>query len=102
MFSASSRAAPRCPMTAVVLEADARQLLLDHAKAIGILGSVSDEGEFFEKRDVKALAKVVGDWNTMIAGWAGRLKDVLGESAQSAISEFPDFERLEAKGREGE
>ncbi|MBI2806122.1 MAG: hypothetical protein HYX68_14165 [Planctomycetes bacterium] len=76
--------------------------MLDHAKAIGILGDVSDEGEFFEKRDVKALAKEVGDWNSMIAGWAGRLKDVLGDSVQSAISEFPDFEHLEAKGRKGE
>lgn len=76
--------------------------LLDHAKAIGILGSVSDEGEFFEKRDVKALAKEVGDWNTMIAGWAGRLKDVLGDGVESEIAKFPDFERLEARGRSGE
>ena len=38
----------------------------------------------------------------MIAGWSGRLKDVLGDAVQSEISEFPDFEHLEAAGRKRE
>ena len=84
----------RCHLTVIKL--------LDHAKSLGILADVYDEGDCWEKRDVKALAKEVGDWNTMIAGWSGRLKDVLGDAVQSEISEFPDFEHLEAAGRKRE
>lgn len=73
--------------------------LLDHAAELGILKEVSDEGEYFEKRDLQALAKEVGDWNTMIAGWAGRLKDAFGDAVAAEITKFPNFEHLEAKGR---
>lgn len=72
--------------------------LLDHAGTLGVVKDVSDEGEFFEKRDVRALAKEVGDWNTMTAGWAGRFKDAFGEGVVSEIARFPNFEHLEAKG----
>src|SRR6185312_2638039 len=44
--------------------------LLDCAKELGILKEVSDEGDFWEKRDMQALAKGLGDWNAMTAGWA--------------------------------
>ena len=74
--------------------------LLDHAKTLGLLGEVNDEGDFWEKRDVQALAKEVGDWNTMLAGWAGRFKDAFGEGIVSEIANFPNFERLEAKGEQ--
>jgi hypothetical protein len=74
--------------------------LLDCAKEIGLLGEVSDEGEYWETRDVKALASEVGEWNTMIAGFAGELKDLLGDGVKSEIAKYPDFEQLEAKGRE--
>jgi hypothetical protein len=73
--------------------------LLDHASELGILQSVSDEGGFWEKRDLAALAHEVGDWNTMIAGLAGQLKDLFGPGVVAAITDFPDFEHLEAKGR---
>ena len=73
--------------------------MLDHARSLGILDSVSDEGDFWEKRDVEALARGVGQWNAMIAGWAGQLKDLLGDQVLSEIAKFPDFEHLEAKGR---
>jgi len=43
------------------------------------------------------LVDVVGDWNTMIAGWAGRLKDSFGNGIESEIVKFPNFEHLEAK-----
>ena len=76
--------------------------MLDQARSLGILEHVSDEGEFWEKRDVEALAREVGQWNQMIAGWAGQLKDLLGDEVLSAITEFPDFEHLEAKGRRRE
>lgn len=74
--------------------------LLDHAATIGILKEVRDEGDFWDRRDVKALATEVGDWNSLIAGWAGRLKDQFGDAIQAEIANFPNFEHLEAKGRE--
>ena len=74
--------------------------LLDHAKELGILKEVSDEGKYWEKRDIQALAKEVGDWNSMIAGWAGRFKDAFGDDVVAEITKFPNFEHLEAKGSE--
>jgi hypothetical protein len=71
--------------------------LLDHAKELGILNEVSDEGGFWEKRDIKAIAAEVGNWNQMIAGWAGRFKDAFGDGVVAEITKFPDFEHLEAK-----
>jgi hypothetical protein len=59
--------------------------LLDAAAEIGILKEVSDEGGFWEKRDVKALAQEIGDWNTLVAGWVGRFKDAFGDGFVSEI-----------------
>ncbi len=73
--------------------------LLDHARSLGILEDVSDEGGFWEARDVKVLAQEVGNWNNMIAGFAGQMKDWFGDQFVAAITDFPDFEHLEAKGR---
>jgi hypothetical protein len=41
----------------------------------------------------------------MIAGFVGGMKDLIGAEArevQSEITNFPDYEHLEAKGRAGE
>jgi hypothetical protein len=73
--------------------------MLDQAKKLGCLKDVSDEGGFWQKRDVPTLVKEIGSWNQMIAAFGGRLKDALGEGFQSAISEYPNFERLEAAGQ---
>ena len=73
--------------------------LLDHAKQLGILASVKDEGDFWEKRNIKALAQEVGEWNEGMAGLVGQLKDLLGDDMEAPITQFPDFEHLEAKGR---
>jgi len=83
----------RCHMMVVAM--------LDHAKKLGILKEVSDEGDFWEKRDIESLAKEVGEWNEMIAGVFGQIKDSLsgGMSVEAAIAEFPNFEHLEARGR---
>lgn len=75
--------------------------MLDHARSLGVLDHVSDEGDFWEKRDVEALAREVGQWNEMLAGLAGRLKDLVGDQLLAEIAKFPDFEHLEAKGRSG-
>lgn len=79
--------------------------LLDYANKLGILDGVSDEGGFNEKRDVEALIEEVGNWNQMIAGFFGGMKDAIsaaGEETRMLVSEiakFPNFEHLEAKDR---
>jgi len=48
-----------------------------------------------------ALAQEVGDWNTIIAGFAGAVDEALaggGITLEAQIKDFPDFERLEFKG----
>ncbi len=73
--------------------------MLDHAKSLGMLEYVDDEGGFWEQRDPKALVEEVGQWNEKIAAEFGKLKDQLGGNWKSPITEFPNFEHLEAKGR---
>jgi len=72
--------------------------LLDYAKELKILGRVSDEGDYWDKRDYKALVKEIGEWNTMIAGIFGKLKDAVGSDKifLSEINKYPNFEHLEA------
>jgi len=77
--------------------------MLDRAKQLGCLEDVSDEGGVWEKRDVPALVKEIGSWNQMIAALGGKLKDLTGNGPvqlESAIAQFPDFERLEAAGQD--
>ena len=74
--------------------------VLDQAKSLGILDEVSDEGDFWEKRDVRALVEEVGDWNEMIAAFAGQMKDVLGDELEAPITDYSDFEHLEARGQD--
>ena len=75
--------------------------VLDCARELGILRSVTDEGDYWEKRDLMVLAAYVGKWNTMIAGWSGRLKDAFGVEVTSQIEKFPNYEHLEASGWNG-
>jgi hypothetical protein len=74
--------------------------MLDHAKELGIVASVSDEGEFFDNRDVPALVNTIGDWNAFIAASVGAFDDFFGGKAVAPIKGFPDFEHLEAKGQD--
>ena len=76
--------------------------LLDHAKSLGVLEDVSDESEYWDKRDVKTLAKEVGEWNVQLAGFAGGLRDLLGDDVEARSTSYPDFEHLEARGRSAE
>jgi hypothetical protein len=81
----------RCHLTVVAM--------LDAAKELGFGVEVSDEGDFWEKRDVKALAAEVGNWDKMIAGFFGAFKDATagtGFAVESAMSGRTDFEKLEA------
>jgi hypothetical protein len=72
--------------------------LLDFAKGVGLSIDVRDEGGFWNRRDLAALAREVGQWNEFIARQVGQFKDLLGDSFQAAIAEFPNFEHLEAAG----
>ena len=55
--------------------------------------------DFWEKRDVRALAEEVGQWNEMIAAFAGKLKDQFGGDLEAPITDYSDFEHLEARGQ---
>ncbi len=78
--------------------------LLDFIKKTGLAQvEVSDEGEYWEKRDLGALAREVGEWNEFIAAFSGMLKDAAGQNGmivESAIAGFANFEHLEARGLE--
>ena len=77
--------------------------MLDKAKELGCLADVSDEGDFWQKRDIKALVQEIGSWNEMIAAFGGKLKDLLGDGplgVQSVITQYQNFEQLEAAGQD--
>jgi hypothetical protein len=60
---------------------------------------VNDESHFWEHRDVRRLAETVGEWNEMVAAVAGQLKDAVdGFQVEAPITEFENYEHLEAKG----
>lgn len=85
----------RCHLTVVAL--------LDAAKKLKCLKRVCDEGEYWQNRDLQKLTQEVGEWNEMIAGLAGQLKDFAdskGLSLEAAITQYPDFEHLEAQANE--
>ncbi len=78
--------------------------MLDEANRIGVLKSVKDEGDYWEHRDAKSLVESVCEWNELIAGQVGNLKDILPDTMEmeSPIKNHPDFEKLEARGRRNE
>lgn len=76
--------------------------MLDEAKKIGFDIECNDEGEYYEKRDLEALVKEIGEHNEFIAAFGGNLKDLLSESGiklESSIQKYPNFEHLEADGQ---
>jgi hypothetical protein len=75
--------------------------LLDRARELGILETVCDEGNYWEHRDAERLTREVGQWNQMIAAFVGKLKDQLGGQMAAPITDFPNFEHLEADGQAG-
>lgn len=75
--------------------------MLDFLKQSGLVTvEVRDESEFWDKRDLKALAKEVGDWNEMIAAFVSDLRSTSEGKVAAPITGFPNFEHLEAKGLE--
>ncbi len=76
--------------------------MLDVAKRIGFDVTVNDESDYFEKRVVHGLVKAIGEWDQLIAGFGGVLKDAAesaGMKLEAPIFDRKDFEQLEAKGQ---
>lgn len=71
--------------------------MLDRAKEIGFDVSVRDESEYWDNRDVKALIQEIGEWDRQVAGFVGLINDAIGKKSQSPISQYPNFEHLEAE-----
>ena len=73
--------------------------LLDAAAEMGFQTRIVDECDYVTHRDLARLRQEVGEWNELIAGLAGELKDGLTSSVDAPITAFPNFEHLEANGR---
>ena len=79
--------------------------LLDEAKRLGCLASVSDEGDFWETRSLERLTREIGEQSAMLAGFLGALKDAMGQvpvgagTVEAPIAAYPKFEHLEAEGQ---
>ncbi len=73
--------------------------ILEKAQDLGFKVTVNDEGEFWTKRDVNALAEEVGRMDQAIAAIYGAMKDTAPEGVlESPMKGRADFERLEMKG----
>lgn len=70
--------------------------ILDHAIALGIDVSVSDEGNYWDTRDVNVLLGEVRRMNHIVAVLAGAVSDAIEPGAVVApIFEHREFERIE-------
>ena len=99
--------------------------LIDRAAKIpGLIVDYDDEGKYGQsnytddwkvknpvyykhegKYNAAALVKEVGEWNHMIAGIAGAMRDAMGARGldlESPIFEYQDFEKMEFKGSQDE
>lgn len=72
--------------------------MLDFLKQSGLVTvEVKDEGGYWDRRDMAALAKEVGEWNELVAGMVSENRTE-ENIIESPITGFPSFEHLEAKG----
>ncbi len=68
--------------------------ILDYCKELNILKSVNDEGEYWDKRDIKQLGVEIGDWNSFVASCVASLPQAADGAAVAPITEHPDFEQM--------
>jgi len=73
--------------------------MLDRARELGLLKAVHDESDYWERRDIEALARRMGGWNETLAAWAGLLKDQEGDQLLAAMARLANFEHLETAGQ---
>lgn len=75
--------------------------LLDQFRATGAKVAIRDDSRYAKHRDVDRLLRSLRDWNAIVARFAGRLGDSLGEESGTIVAPIkdrPDFEHLEADG----
>ena len=65
--------------------------LLDHAKEMGILEAVTDEGQFWKNRDIETLVETAEQWDRRIARVVGQFKDQTLADIVAPISEYSNF-----------
>ena len=76
--------------------------LFDYARELGILERVSDDSGYWEHRDGTKLRESLEQMNRIVASFTGAFKDATGNESGSVvapITDFPNFEHLEADGR---
>jgi hypothetical protein len=77
--------------------------MLDAIAKLGIECEVTDNGGYWESRDLEVLSKAIGQNNLFMAAVMGglkdRLEDEIGGTLQAPIAEYPNFEHLEAEGQ---
>jgi hypothetical protein len=72
--------------------------ILEKAQDLGFKVTVDDETGFWTKRDVKALAEIVGQMDQAIAAMYGAMKDAAPEGVlESPMKGRADFEHLDMK-----
>lgn len=72
--------------------------LLTSGRRLGLRAEISDEGEYWPGRNLRALRRNLDEMNGLIAGAAGALKDFYSGGVESPIFAHKDFERLETEG----
>ena len=75
--------------------------LLDQIQAAGVKVGIRDDSTYAKHRDVDRLLRSLREWDALIANFAGKLGDALGEGSGTLVAPIkqrPDFEHLEAKG----
>lgn len=73
--------------------------MLDYFKSLGLVENVSDEGGYYDQRDLGALRTELEKYDALIAAMAGSLIDNF-DTVEAQILSRPDFEHLEMKGLE--
>ena len=76
--------------------------LLNEGRRLGCRVTITDEGEYWPRRNEAKLRRNVEQMNCAIAAAAGAMKDhdkaTGAEGVQSPIFAHPQFEHLEAEG----
>src|SRR5262249_29479681 len=75
--------------------------LLDQVHATGPKVQIRDDSKYAKHRDADRLLRSLRDWNAIVARFAGKLTDALGDDSGTIVApikERPDFEHLEADG----
>jgi hypothetical protein len=75
--------------------------LLDQIKAAGVQVRIRDDSRYAKHRNVDRLLRSLRDWDAIVASFAGKIQDAIGDKSGrvfAPIKDRPDFEHLEAKG----